>query len=62
MEGEFGEVIVGASADLILLNQNPLEDIKNLKNPRGVMVRGKWLDREMIDQKLNDIAERSKGI
>ena len=62
MEGEFGEVIVGASADLILLNQNPLEDIKHLKNPKGVMVRGKWLDREMIDKKLNDIAERSKGI
>lgn len=62
MEGQFGEIIVGASGDLILLKNNPLEDIKNLKNPAGVMVRGRWLDREMIDTKLNDIAERSKGI
>ncbi|WP_436517687.1 amidohydrolase family protein [Ekhidna sp. To15] len=62
MEGEFGEVKEGASADLILLNNNPLEDIKNLKNPEGVMVRGRWLDRIMIDAKLAEIAERSKDI
>lgn len=62
MEGAFGEVKVGASADLILLDKNPLEDIENLRNPVGVMVRGRWLDREMIDAKLEDIAERAKDI
>ncbi len=62
MEGKFGEIKVGASADLILLEENPLLDINNLKNPVGVMVRGRWLDREMINKKLEDIAERSKDI
>ncbi|MEP1035311.1 amidohydrolase family protein [Ekhidna sp.] len=61
-EGEFGEVKVGASADLILLESNPLEDIKNLQKPVGVMVRGRWLDRKMIDMKLAEIAERAKDI
>ena len=62
MEGEFGEVIEGASADLILLDQNPLEDLKNLRNPKGVMVRGQWLDKATIDQRLAEIAERAKNI
>lgn len=62
MEGQFGEVKVGASADLILLDNNPLEDIKNLKKPAGVMVRGRWLDRETIDIELAEIAERAKDI
>ncbi|MEO9482296.1 MAG: amidohydrolase family protein [Ekhidna sp.] len=62
MEGQFGEVKTGASADLILLDNNPLEDIKNLRKPAGVMVRGRWLDREMIDAMLLDIAERAKDI
>ncbi len=62
MEGEFGEIIEGASADVILLNGNPVENIENLKNPAGVMVRGQWMDREAIDKKLNDIAEKARGM
>jgi imidazolonepropionase-like amidohydrolase len=59
MEGEFGEVITGASADLLLLNANPLEDLDNLQEPEGVMVRGRWLSREDIDNRLAEIAEVS---
>ena len=59
-EGAFGEVIVGASADLVLLNANPLEDLENLKNPVGVMVRGKWLSREEMDTRLAEIAAGNK--
>ncbi|MEJ1242504.1 amidohydrolase family protein [Chryseolinea sp. T2] len=40
---EFGSVEVGKRADLLLLNSNPLDDIENLKNKNGVMVRGIWL-------------------
>ena len=59
-EGDFGEIIEGSSADFILSEGNPLEDLKNLQHPDGVMVRGQWLDREEIDQKLADLAERNK--
>ncbi len=40
---EFGTVEVGKRADLLLLNSNPLDDIENLQNKNGVMVRGIWL-------------------
>ncbi len=54
-EGEFGEIKEGASADLLLLNANPLQDITALKNLAGVMVRGQWLSKEDIDARLAEI-------
>ena len=56
-EGAFGEITEGASADLVLLDANPLDDLENLKNPAGVMVRGQWLSREDIDTRLREIAQ-----
>lgn len=56
-EGPFGEIRAGLDADLILLENNPLENIGNLKNPLGVMARGQWMDRATIDKKLKEIAK-----
>lgn len=56
-EGAFGEITEGASADLLLVNGNPLEDIEALKDLEGVMVRGKWLSRQDIDARLEEIAK-----
>ncbi|MEX2591229.1 MAG: amidohydrolase family protein [Anditalea sp.] len=56
-EGSFGEIKAGLDADLILLERNPLDNIENLKNPIGVMARGQWMDRNMIDKKLKEIAK-----
>jgi hypothetical protein len=41
---EFGRVAVGARADLLLLDADPLRDVAHAARPRGVMVRGRWLD------------------
>ncbi|MFX1254782.1 MAG: amidohydrolase family protein [Promethearchaeota archaeon] len=49
---EFGTVSVGKRADLILLNNNPLDDIEHIKNFEGVMVRGRWLPREELNEML----------
>ena len=38
-----GHIAPGMSADLILLEQNPLEAISNLRTLKAVMVRGIWL-------------------
>ena len=54
--GEYGSIEVGAVADLILLEANPLEAIENAQKITGVMVRGKWLPREMIEEQLAAIA------
>jgi tetratricopeptide (TPR) repeat protein len=45
---EFGTITSGASADLVLLAANPLIDIRNLREPLGVMVRGRWFDRQRL--------------
>jgi predicted amidohydrolase len=42
-EREFGTVSPGKRADLLLVNGNPLQDLSTLREPIGVMVRGKWL-------------------
>lgn len=57
-EGTYGTIVKGADADLILVDQNPLEDIKALQQQNGVMVRGTWLSKEMIDMRLKQIAEK----
>jgi imidazolonepropionase-like amidohydrolase len=53
--GEFGTVIPGRRADLILLNTNPLEDIANVKDRAGVMVRGVWFSEKEIQERLKEI-------
>lgn len=56
-EDNFGEIKEGLSADLILLNTNPLNDMKALRDISGVMLRGQWLSKEMIDSRLAEIAK-----
>lgn len=38
----FGTVSVGCRADLVLVDSNPLESLRTLRKPVGVMVRGQW--------------------
>ena len=50
--GEFGTVEPGARADLVLLREDPFEDIAALEAIEGVVVRGHWFDRTAIDTML----------
>ena len=52
----FGTVTPGKRADLILVEDNPLEDVSNAKKIVGVMVRGQWLPQDRLQQMLDDIA------
>ena len=52
----FGTIGVGRRADFILTNSNPLDDIANVADRVGVMVRGRWLSEEMIQERLTEIA------
>jgi Amidohydrolase family len=47
---EFGTVAIGRRADLLLVESNPLERLPTLKEPLGVMVRGRWLTREQLQE------------
>ncbi|MEH6512308.1 MAG: amidohydrolase family protein [Maribacter arcticus] len=56
---EFGQVKEGLSADLIILDSNPLENLAALQQIEGVVVKGKWLSKQAIEEKLNSIAENA---
>jgi hypothetical protein len=57
--GEFGRIAPRLRADLILVDGNPLEDIARLREPFGVMVRGRWYAREELRGMLADLAADS---
>lgn len=52
----YGELKVGKDADFIILENNPLEDLKTLKNVKGVYYNQKFLD----DNKLSLIKSALK--
>jgi hypothetical protein len=54
---EFGSIAVGKRADLVLLERNPLENISNTRGIVGVMLRGKWLSKEDLAQRVGAIPE-----
>jgi imidazolonepropionase-like amidohydrolase len=52
-----GTIEVGKRADLILLDGNPLMDIRNSGRQSGVMLRGRWLPKAEIEARLAAIAK-----
>jgi hypothetical protein len=51
-EMTLGTIAPGRSADLVLLDANPLEDIANVRRIRAVATAGRILDRSALDQLL----------
>jgi imidazolonepropionase-like amidohydrolase len=64
IDSEVGTIEVGKFADLILLDESPVKDIKNTRKISGVFVNGRWLDKIKLDAMLSDLSKRntaSKG-
>ncbi|HEX6106354.1 MAG TPA: amidohydrolase family protein [Gemmatimonadales bacterium] len=57
---ETGTIEKGKRADLVLLEADPLADVRNTTKRAGVMVRGRWLPQAEIQGRLDAIA-RSVG-
>lgn len=49
-----GTIEKGKNADFILLEKNPLDDIRNTRSISGIMHGAAWYDRQAIDRLLND--------
>ena len=57
---ESGTIEAGKRADLVLLDADPLADIRNTTRRAGVMLRGRWLPQTEIQSRLDAVA-RSVG-
>ncbi|HMG93504.1 MAG TPA: amidohydrolase family protein, partial [Chryseolinea sp.] len=53
-----GMIKRGYTADLILIDGNPLQDITQTRKVQGVMLNGKWLSKEYIEAGLKPFSSR----
>lgn len=61
-QGEFGVITNGAHADLILLDENPLEKISNTTRIFAVIREGMYLDRTALDKLLSRARDAAKAV
>ncbi len=55
-EHRWGTIRVGASPELVLLNEDPEVDIRNTRKVAGVVLRGVYYDRESLLEQLRSLA------
>jgi hypothetical protein len=51
-QNEWGAIKVGSHSDLILLEDDPLESLKNLKKLEGIVLHGKYHSKEYLESEL----------
>jgi imidazolonepropionase-like amidohydrolase len=54
ISGRTGSIVQGKEADLILLDRNPLEDIRNTRAIHAVFATGKFFNRRQLDNLLSE--------
>ena len=57
-DARFGQILPGYRADLLLLNANPLEDVRNASAISGVAVNGRYLDHSVLEKHRADLRQR----
>ena len=57
-----GTIEEGKDADLVLLNKNPLLDIRNTQTIEGVMIKGAWLPKKALQHKLDVVEKKYKKL
>lgn len=59
--GEFGHIARGMVADLVLIDGDPLADIRNARRISGVVANGRYLDRPALDRMLAGLERMARG-
>ena len=62
LDEKYGTIEQGKVADLILLSQNPIKDISNLKDIHGIIYNGVYLDTEEIVRLKRKTYSRNNGL
>jgi imidazolonepropionase-like amidohydrolase len=60
IEQTAGSIASGKRADLVLLDANPLTDIKNVRSIRAVILAGRLLDRNELNKILADVRAKAR--
>tara|TARA_R100001591_G_scaffold76274_1_gene84106 strand:- start:4305 stop:5699 length:1395 start_codon:yes stop_codon:yes gene_type:complete len=55
LENQYGSIESGKMADLLILEQNPLEDITNTSTIYNVVAGGKWYSKKALNDLMNSI-------
>ena len=55
MQNSLGTVETGKLADVVLLDANPLEDIRNTQKISGVFLQGRYFNRKALDSLLQQV-------
>jgi len=61
-QDNFGSIAVGKTADMILLDANPLRDIRNTQQMQGLFFNGQFFDRSSLDHLLKFAEQRASSI
>jgi len=61
MENRLGTIKKGKMADLVLLNANPLDDIRNTQKIEAVIVNGRYLPRAELDKMLAGVEKAAQA-
>lgn len=56
-----GSIEPGKTASLVLVDANPLADVRNARKIDAVFLRGKYFDREALDELLENAKRQAKG-
>jgi hypothetical protein len=57
MQVKTGKITQGYTADLVLLDKNPLENIENIRSINSVISNGQLFNRELLDDLLNAVKQ-----
>jgi imidazolonepropionase-like amidohydrolase len=58
----WGRVAAGQRADLLLLDADPLADVRNTRALAGVVAAGRWHPREALEASLAEVASRAAAV
>ena len=56
-----GTIEVGKQTDLLLLDGNPLQDVRAASKIAGVLLRGRWIGAEEIRRRMEGIAAAQRA-